>query len=103
MKNIIAVLLLCSSLTAAYATVNDISADDQTRLIELDQQELTAYKKLQNAEQDALNGKISEDELDKVRNHYDQTKNQLEQALSKLPNKTEVEQWLIDQHSRGCQ
>lgn len=67
-------------------------------IIELDKQEDKAHFDLQKAEQDALLGKISKAELLKFKKQYDNLKGQLEQELAKLPNRPEIEKWLIDNH-----
>jgi ABC-type oligopeptide transport system substrate-binding subunit len=81
-------------------TISAKSADfnQAEQLLVLNQREDSAYIDLQNAEQDALMGKISSAELKAAQQKYDAIKAQLENELAKLPNRAEIEQWLIDNH-----
>lgn len=88
---LVAILLVTVS-----AKTPDFTQADQ--LIELNRKEDRAYIDLQNAEQDRLMGKISSAELKAAQQKYDAIKTQLENELAKLPNRPEIEQWLIDNH-----
>lgn len=67
-------------------------------LVELDRRENEAYVQLQQAEQDALMGRIPENTLTAMRLQYDQARAALEAELSTLPKRGKIEQWLIDNH-----
>lgn len=70
------------------------------RILALDRLENRAHKALQKAEQAALMGKISSNQLRAVRKQYEVAKEALQAELSKLPNRAEIEQLLIDNHVR---
>lgn len=71
---------------------------DEARIIELDRKENEAHTALQKAEQDALMGVINNSALKQFQHEYDSAKTSLETALSHLPNRPEIEQWLLDNH-----
>ena len=75
-----------------------LSNDLQYKLVELDRRENRAHVQLQQAEQDALMGRIPENTLTAMRLQYDQARAALEAELSTLPKRGEIEQWLIDNH-----
>lgn len=90
---ILTAVLIISNVSAKSADFNQAE-----QLLALNQKEDRAYIDLQNAEQDALMGKISPAELKAVQQKYDAIKAQLEEEMAKLPNRPEIEQWLIDNH-----
>lgn len=99
MKKTLLTLLATTVMSLSYAKA-PISVEIQREVLELDRKENDAYVKLQQAEQDALMGKISLKELDAARQEYDAAKDNLQSELSKLGNRPEIEKWLIDNHVR---
>jgi Tfp pilus assembly protein PilO len=96
MKKTIFTVLIAMMITTISAKSPDFNQAEQLRV--LNQQEDRAYIYLQNAEQAALMGTISPADLKAAQQKYDAIKSQLEAELSKLPNRAEIEQWLIDNH-----
>lgn len=96
MKKTMFTAFIAVLITTISAKSADFNQAEQLRV--LNQQEDRAYIDLQNAEQAALMGTISSAELKAAQQKYDAIKSQLETALSKLPNRAEIEQWLIDNH-----
>jgi hypothetical protein len=99
MKTTVFALMTALLIPTAFAKAS-LSLDEQKNVLALDRTENAAYVKLQQAEQDELMGKISPTELETIRHEYDVAKNSLQGALSELPNRAEIEQWLIDNHVR---
>ena len=84
-------------MSAPFARV-PLSEESQHRLVELNRLEDKAHVNLERAEQDELMGNISPDKLKVIRQKYEAAKELLQVELSKLPNRAEIEQWLIDNH-----
>ncbi|QOL20147.1 hypothetical protein [Candidatus Bodocaedibacter vickermanii] len=97
MKNTVFVLMTALLMTAPFAKAL-LSDEQQHRLVKLDRLENQAHENLQKAEQAALMGKISSNQLRAMRKQYEAAKEVLQAELSKLPNRAEIEQWLIDNH-----
>jgi hypothetical protein len=99
MKTTVFALMTALLMPTAFAKAT-LSFDEQKNILALDSTENATYVKLQQAEQDELMGKISLAELEVIRREYDAAKNSLQEAISDLPNRAEIEQWLIDNHVR---
>ncbi len=99
MKNTVFALLTAMLISTPFAKA-PLSDEQQHRLVELDRLENKAHEDLQKAEQAALMGKISSNQLRAKRMQYETVKESLQAELSKLPNRAEIEQWLIDNHVR---
>ncbi|MDP3936219.1 MAG: hypothetical protein Q8Q56_04465 [Alphaproteobacteria bacterium] len=97
MKNTVFALMTAMLMSTAFAKA-PLSNELQHRLVELDRLEDQAHVDLERAEQDELMGKITPDKLKAIRQKYEAVKESLQAELSKLPNRAEIEQWLIDNH-----
>ena len=97
MKNTVFALMTAMLISTPFAKA-PLSEESQHRLVVLDRLENKAHEDLQKAEQAALMGKISSNQLRAVRKQYDAAREALQAELSKLPNRAEIEQWLIDNH-----
>ena len=99
MKKTVFTLLATLLMSATFAKVS-LSEDLQREVLKLDRTENDAYVKLQQAEQDALMGKIDSKKLETIRHEYDAAKEKLQDEMSKLGNGPEIAKWLIDNHVR---
>lgn len=99
MKNTVFALMTAMLMSTPFAKA-PLSDELQHRIVALDRLENKAHEDLQKAEQAALMGKISSNQLRAKRKQYEAAKELLQAELSQLPNRAEIEQWLIDNHVR---
>lgn len=92
--------LLATTLIPLTSAKAPLSEELQRQVLELDRKENAAYVRLQQAEQDALMGEISPEQLEAVRKEYEEVQDKLQKELSSLGNRPEIEKWLIDNHVR---
>jgi hypothetical protein len=101
MKRFMCIAIIATMVNNISAKTIEFTQEEQTKLIELNRQESKAYTDLQNAEQGALLGNITEDKLGEARSKYEAAKESLEKELSQLSDRAKIEQWLTE-HTVGC-